>query len=59
MRVAVIDDEKEVRDNLTEFITRFSEESGVKLEVSTFPSGDALINVVNLRYTNNFTRFEW
>lgn len=43
MRVAVIDDEKEVRDNLTEFITRFSEESGVKLEVSTFPSGDDLL----------------
>ena len=43
MRVAVIDDEKEVRDNLTEFIRRFSGESGVKMEVSTFPSGDALL----------------
>ncbi|EET61167.1 hypothetical protein BRYFOR_06812 [Marvinbryantia formatexigens DSM 14469] len=43
MRVAVIDDEKEVRDKLTKYIRRFSEESGVKMEVSTFPSGDALL----------------
>lgn len=43
MRVAVIDDEKEVRDDLTQFIRRFSEESNVKMEVGTFPSGDALM----------------
>ena len=43
MRVAVIDDEKDVRDNLAGYIRKFSGESGVKLEVSTFPSGDALL----------------
>lgn len=43
MRVAVIDDEKEVRDNLTGFVRQFSQESGVKMEVTAFPSGDALL----------------
>lgn len=43
MRVAVIDDEREVRENLAEYIRQFAEESDVKMDVSTFPSGDALL----------------
>ncbi len=43
MRVAIIDDEKEIRDSLSEYMRRFAVDSGVKLEISTFPSGDALL----------------
>ena len=43
MRIAVIDDEKEVRDSLSAYIERFAEEADLKMEVSTFPSGDALL----------------
>lgn len=43
MRIAVIDDEKDVRESLSAYIRQFAEESEVKFEVSTFPSGDALL----------------
>lgn len=44
MWTAVIDDDKEVRDSMVEYVQRFAEESGVNLVVSTFPSGDALLS---------------
>lgn len=43
MRIAVIDDEKEIRETLCGYIDQFSEESGVKIETASFPSGDALL----------------
>lgn len=43
MRVAVIDDEKDVRESLAGYIRQFGEESEMNFEVSTFPSGDALL----------------
>lgn len=43
MRIAVIDDEKEIRETLCGYIDQFSEESGVKIETAAFPSGDALL----------------
>lgn len=41
MKTAIIDDEQEFRELLVEYVRRFGEESGIKMEVSTFPSGDA------------------
>lgn len=43
MRVAVVDDEQEVRSNLVEYLNCFSKESGVKIETSSFSSGDELL----------------
>lgn len=43
MRIAVIDDEKEIRETLCGYIDQFSEESGVKVETASFPSGDSLL----------------
>lgn len=43
MRIAVIDDEKEIRETLCGYISQFSEESGLKIEISSFMCGDALL----------------
>lgn len=43
MRIAVIDDEKEIRETLCGYIDQFSEESGAKIETAAFQSGDALL----------------
>ena len=44
MRVAIVDDEEAVREELADYLQRFSAESGVKLEVVPFSSGDVFLN---------------
>lgn len=43
MKVAVIDDEKEVRQMLCEYVGLFSEDADVKIETVSFPSGNELL----------------
>lgn len=43
MRVAIVDDEAQVREELSEYLRRFEEESGVALEVVPFSTGDAFL----------------
>ena len=43
MRVAIVDDEAEVRKELSDYLHRFQEESGVKLEAVPFASADAFL----------------
>lgn len=50
MRVAVVDDEQEIREQLAEYIRRFSEESGVELEVVPFSSGDSFLEKYTMSY---------
>ena len=41
MRIAVVDDEAAMREQLAGFIDRFGRENGLELAVTDFPSGDA------------------
>lgn len=50
MRVAIVDDEQEVRDQLTQYIRQFSEDSGVELETIPFSSGDAILQNYAMNY---------
>ncbi len=50
MRVAVVDDEQEVRAQLALYIRHFSEESGVDMEVVPFPSGDSFLQNYTMSY---------
>ena len=43
MRVAIVDDEAEVRKELSDYLHRFQEESGVELEAVPFASADAFL----------------
>lgn len=43
MRVAIVDDEQEVRNTLAEYIKRFSEEAGIEIETVSFVSGDSFL----------------
>lgn len=43
MRVAIIDDEKNARESLCVYIKEFAEEAEIKIEVTSFSSGDALL----------------
>lgn len=44
MRIAIVDDELEVREMLSQYIARFSQEKGMPMEVTTFSSGDAFLS---------------
>lgn len=48
MKVAIVDDEQEMRQQLAEYIRQFSEESGVELECVPFPSGDEFLKQYRL-----------
>lgn len=50
MRVAIVDDEAEVRELLSDYIKRFSEESDVELESIQFTCGDSLLE----KYTKTY-----
>ena len=41
MRIAVVDDEAAMREQLVSYISRFGSENGVELTTAVFPSGDA------------------
>lgn len=43
MKIAVIDDEEQMQDILKEYISRFTQETGIKMEVVTFSSGESLL----------------
>lgn len=43
MRVAIVDDEAEMREQIASYVRRFSEEEGVELEAVLYPSGNALL----------------
>lgn len=43
MRIALVDDSEQVRKQLSQYIKRFEDENDIRLEVSQFPSGDALL----------------
>ena len=44
MRIAVVDDEQAMREQLADYIRRFSEETKNSFEISLFPSADALLH---------------
>ncbi len=50
MKIAIVDDEKEVRNTLEEYIRRFSRESSVKMETAAFSSGDSLMEHYKMIY---------
>ena len=41
MRIAVVDDEAAMREQLVSYISRFGQENGLELTTTVFPSGDA------------------
>lgn len=43
MRVAIIDDERRIRDELSGYVEQYARENNILLETVTFPSGDALL----------------
>lgn len=50
MRIAVVDDELEMRETLSQYIDRYAKESGTSLEVDAYSSGDALLADYRLIY---------
>lgn len=43
MRIAIVDDEQEIRDMLTQYIDEFSMEKGIAVDTTTFGSGDEFL----------------
>lgn len=43
MRIGIVDDEMEMRQQLTEYVSRYGEENHIDLSTTSFPSGDALL----------------
>ncbi len=43
MRIAIVDDEQAVREQLAKYVEQFAEERRAALETALFPSGDALL----------------
>jgi len=41
MKIAVVDDEAAMREQLLSYIARFAGENGLELSTAAFPSGDA------------------
>ena len=50
MRIAVVDDEAAMREQLVSYIDRYRDEHGVPLDAVTFPSGDALLKGYESEY---------
>lgn len=50
MRVAIVDDEQDVRDQLTQYIQQFAADSGVKLDPIPFSSGDSILRDYAMNY---------
>ena len=50
MRIAIVDDEQEMRDTLAEYIARYASENGAEIETIPFPSGDTLLENYRLIY---------
>lgn len=50
MRIAIVDDELEMRETLAQYIARYSEETDTELEVVQFASGDKLMDGYRLIY---------
>jgi two-component system response regulator LytT len=50
MRVAIVDDEREMRQMLADYIKRFSEESGIEMEFTEFESGSIFLQDYRMRY---------
>lgn len=50
VRVAVVDDEKIERETLNTYLSRFSSETGARINVDQFSSGDALLTEYRLIY---------
>ena len=46
MRVAIVDDEREMRQMLTDYIKRFSEESGIEMEFTEFDHGAFFCRII-------------
>ena len=43
MRIALVDDEQDMRRQLSGYVARYAKENGVELETVQFPSGDAIL----------------
>ena len=50
MRVAVVEDEKEQREQLQTYITQYAHEAGMSIEVELFPSGRELLEGYSSKY---------
>ena len=50
MRVAVVEDEKEQREQLQTYITQYAQEAGMSIEVELFPSGRELLEGYSSKY---------
>ncbi len=50
IRIAIVDDEKQYADELAEFISRFSKETGVAVEYETFGDGASFIDEYDPRF---------
>lgn len=44
MRIAAADDEARQRENIQDYLSQFAAETGIKIQLSLFPSGDALLS---------------
>lgn len=50
MRIAIVDDELSMRQQLTEYVHRYAEDNAARMEITTFPSGDALLSQKDAEY---------
>ena len=50
MKVAIVDDELEMRQIMTDYVKRFGEEAGIDLETVTFESGEQFLKDYKMIY---------
>ena len=50
MKVAIVDDELEMRQIMTDYVKRFGEEAGIDLETVTFESGEQFLKDYKMSY---------
>ena len=43
MRIAIVDDEQAMREQLAEYIKKYADEQHLQLDTCSLPSGDALL----------------
>ena len=50
MKVAIVDDELEMRQIMTDYVKRFGEEAGIELEAVSFESGGQFLECYKMVY---------
>ena len=49
IKIAIVEDEAAVRDQLTDYVRRYTRQYGTEFEVTCFTDGDRLKNLTSLR----------